>query len=54
MAKVKGYASHKLPKLPNEANDCPSFVPVHARPWGILAGIRPKVLATESQGANGA
>jgi hypothetical protein len=32
MAEVKGYVSHKLLGLPNEASDCSSFVPVHARP----------------------
>jgi hypothetical protein len=32
MAEVEGYASHKLPGLPNEAIDRSSSTPVHARP----------------------
>jgi hypothetical protein len=54
MVEAEGYASHKLPGLPNEASDSSSFIPVHARLRGVLAGIRSKVLATKSLGANGA
>jgi hypothetical protein len=52
MVEAEGYASHKLPGLPNEASDCSSFVLVHTRPRGVLVDIRPKVLAVESLGAN--
>jgi hypothetical protein len=32
MTDAEGYANHKLPGLPNEASDCSSSIPVHARP----------------------
>jgi hypothetical protein len=32
MAETEGYASHKLPGLPNEASECSSSIPVHTRP----------------------
>jgi hypothetical protein len=32
VAEAEGYASHKLPELPNEASDRSSSIPVHARP----------------------
>jgi hypothetical protein len=32
MVEAKGYASHQLPGLPDEASHCPSSVPVHAGP----------------------
>jgi hypothetical protein len=32
MAKVKGYASHQLPRLPDEASHFPSPLLVHAGP----------------------
>jgi hypothetical protein len=32
MAEAEGYASHKLPGLPNEASDCSSSIPMHTIP----------------------
>jgi hypothetical protein len=54
VAEAEGYASRKLQGLPNEGSDCSSSILVHTRPWGVVAGIRPKVLATQSPGANSA
>jgi hypothetical protein len=32
MAKAEGHAGNQLSRFPDEANNCPSPVPVHARP----------------------
>ena len=48
MAKVEGYAGNQLLGFPDEACDCPSALPMYARPWGVLAGILSKILATQS------
>jgi hypothetical protein len=32
VAKAKGYASHQLPGLPDEASHCPSPILVHVGP----------------------
>jgi hypothetical protein len=32
MAEAEGYASHQLLGLPDEASDCSSSIPMHARP----------------------
>jgi hypothetical protein len=54
MAEVEGYVSHQLSGLSDEANDCSSRILVHTRPQGVFAGIRPKVSASQSSGANNA
>jgi hypothetical protein len=54
MAEAEGYASHQLPGFSYEASDCSSSILVHTGPRGILAGVCPKVSASQSSGANGA
>jgi hypothetical protein len=48
MAKAEGYAGNQLPRFPDEAGDCPSTFPMYARPWGVLASKRLKILVTLS------
>jgi hypothetical protein len=38
----------------DKASDRSSLILVHTRPRGVSAGIRPKVSASQSSGANGA
>jgi hypothetical protein len=54
MAEAKGYGSHQLLGLLDEANDRSSSIPVQARPRGVLAGVCPKVSTSQSSGTNGA
>jgi hypothetical protein len=46
VVEAEGYASHQLPRFPDEASHRSSLIPVHTGPRGVFAGIRPKVLAT--------
>jgi hypothetical protein len=54
MAKADRHAGNQLSGFPYEASNCPSLVTVHARPWGILASICPKVSMNQGPGTNGA
>jgi hypothetical protein len=54
MAKAEGYVSHQLSGILDEASDCSSPISVHIGPRGVFAGIRSKVSASQSSGANGA
>jgi hypothetical protein len=51
MAEAQGYATDKLSRLSDEASHSSGPVSMHARPWGVSSGIRPKVLASQSTGA---
>jgi hypothetical protein len=46
MAKAEGYAGNQLSVFPEETSNCPSSVPVHARSFGIPAGVCSKVFAS--------
>jgi hypothetical protein len=54
MVEVEGYVSHQLLGLSDEASDYSSSISVHIGPRGVFVGIRPKVSASQSSGANGA
>jgi hypothetical protein len=51
MAEAEGHASHQLPRLLDEASHRSGLVSMHTRPWGVPAGLRPKVPAFESSSA---
>lgn len=54
VAEAEGYSSNQLTGFPNETSDCSSFIPMHTELQGILAGVCPKVSASQSSSANSA
>jgi hypothetical protein len=54
MAEAQGHDGYQFSRLSDEASHSSSLVPVHTRPWGIPAGVCPKVLPTESTSAHSA
>jgi hypothetical protein len=51
VVEAEGHASHQLLGLSAKASHCSGPVPMHAGPWGVPTGVRPKVLAFESSSA---
>jgi hypothetical protein len=54
MAEAQEHVGYQFSRLSDEASHNLGLVPVHTRPWGILAGVCPKVLATKSTSAHSA
>jgi hypothetical protein len=53
LAKAEGHADHKLPMFLDEASHCSGLVPMHTRPCGISASLRPKVPLAPSSSTDG-
>jgi hypothetical protein len=54
VAEAKGYASHQLSGLSDEASDYSNPILVHTGPRGVFADICSKVSMSQSSSANGA
>jgi hypothetical protein len=54
MVEAEGHAGNQFLGFPDKATNTSSSIPMHTGPWGILAGVCPKVFASQGPGANDA